>query len=36
MEKTNKTIKNLMKIKVECFGVVYGVKVKNIKEVQNG
>ena len=28
--KTKKVMKYLMQIKVECFGVAYGVKVKNI------
>ena len=29
-------MKYLMQIKVECFGVAYGVKVKNIIEMQSG
>ena len=29
-------MKYLMQIKVECFGVAYGVKVKNIIERQSG
>ena len=28
-------MKYLMQIKVECFAVAYGVKVKNIKEMQS-
>ena len=36
MEKPSKVMKYLMQIKLECFGVTYGVKVKNIIERQNG
>ena len=34
MEKPKKVMKFLMQIKVECFGVAYVVKVKNIIEMQ--
>ena len=36
MEKPEKVMKYLMQIKVECFEVAYGVKVKNITEMQSG
>ena len=36
MEKPKEVMKYLMQIKVECFGVAYGVKVKNIIEMQSG
>ena len=36
MKKPKKVMKYLMQIKVECFGVVYGVKVNNIIEMQGG
>ena len=36
MEKANKVMKHLMQIKVECFGVAYGVKGKSIIEMQSG
>ena len=36
MEKAKKVMKHLMQIKVECFGVAYGVKGKNIIEMQSG
>ena len=36
MEKPKKVMKYLMQIKVECFGVAYGVNVKNIIEMQSG
>ena len=36
MEKPNKIMKYLMQIKLECFGVTYEVKVKNIIERQSG
>ena len=36
MKKTKKVMKYLMQIKVVCFGVAYGVKVKNIIEMQSG
>ena len=36
MEKSKKVMKYLMQIKVESFGVPYGVKVKNLIEMQSG
>ena len=36
MEKPKKVMKYLMQIKAKCFGVAYGVKVKNIIEMQSG
>ena len=36
MEKPEKVMKNLMQVKFECFVVAYGVKVKNIIELQSG
>ena len=35
MEKLKKVMKYLMQIKVECFAVTYGVKVKNITEMHS-
>ena len=36
MEKPKKVMKYLMQIKVECFEVAYGVKLKNIIEIESG
>ena len=35
-EESNEIPDTLIQIKVECFGVAYGVKVKNIIQIQNG
>ena len=36
MEKPKKVMKYFMQVKVEFFGVVYGLKVKNMIEMQSG
>ena len=36
LEKPKEVMKHLMQIKVECFGVAYGMKVKDIIEMQRG
>ena len=35
MNKPKKVMKCLIHIKVQCFGVAYGVKVKNIIEIES-